>query len=197
MTRKEDIMNIQSILLPLLTNLISKVLSNQFSKQHINNDIEQISSTVEEHVRAGQVERDATILMLEGKLKSLMDKLDDIVNAKIDEIVKKVQDKTPFFLDPVVQKFGDEIKREFDVFTDKGVDNLINYLEEKAASLGILKIVESTPTEASVEVEKEPEVVPHVETQVEEVVSSKDGYDFLSEENKEILEDLKAKHKKD
>lgn len=192
-------MNIQAILIPLLTNLVEKILSNQFTKQNITDEVKTISATVGEHVQASSVEKDATILMLEAKLKDLVTKVDLLLDAKIDEIVKNVQDKTPFFLDGVVEKFGEEAKNQINLFSANGAQELIDFLEGKAAALGLIK---ATTVSASNTVLPSATVETHVDTSVsssgavkEDLV--KDGLSFLSDKASDILQDLKDKHKGD
>lgn len=194
-------MNITTIIGPLLASLVERILSNQLTKQNINDKVDEIVSRVNyEHQLAnqGKEEREQHIAYLENKLNSLQEQLDNVINAKIDELVKRIQEQTPFYIDPFVSKIGEELKHGIDKITDDAVKSVVDSIESKAKDLGLIpnvaEPVKETVLETVSEEVEEKEVIPETETEIE---SEHSNLDFLSEKNKKILEDLKNKHGED
>lgn len=188
-------MNITTIIGPLLASLVERILSNQLTKQNIDDKVTEIVARVNyEH---GQVsgklqERESHIAYLENKLNTLQERLDTVINAKIDELVKQIQDKTPFYVDPFVAKIGEELKQGVDKFTDDAVKSVVDSIESKAKELGIIPDNEPEVKEVVSESVEEEEVIPETETEKEPV-----SHDFLSDKANAILNDLKNKHDND
>lgn len=166
----------------LIFSLIAKILENKLTRQNINDQAEEIVKQIDHEI----YKRDRVIGILEAKLKELEDQVDILAFKKIDEIVKKVQEKTPFFVDPFVGKAGEVVKGEFDKFTDDLVKQIVD-LAEKAKD----KVENATGFDidslASKEVEGNPKLVDDVDK------GSLDNL-HISDKAKELLEDLKEKY---
>jgi hypothetical protein len=153
--------------------LVTKILANQLTRQNINDEIELIDKEVQHEF----YKKDRLISILEDKLKSLEKDLDLLIAKKIDEIVKKVQEKTPFFVDPFVKSAGEAAKVELDKLTDDLVESILR-LAENAKD----KVEDATGLDFDNKSEDEIVNTP---------IPSPPG---LSKKSKEILKNLKEKH---
>lgn len=171
----------------LVAGLVAKVLGNQLTKQNINDEIQDIDRIVNYEHNLKINEKNVYIMQLEAKLNELNEKLDSMANAVVDNVVEKIQEKTPFFLDGVVHDVGEQVKQEIDELTDAAVEKIVDVVEQKAEDFGLIEKTEES---------EEEEVVPETETELEpspiEPVDSKPS--LFSDSANKILNELKKKH---
>lgn len=157
----------------LITSLVGRIYSNQLTRNNVNNQVDEITKEIElEHYK-----KDRIISLLEEKVKSLENNIDEIGFKVIDQIVKRIQDRTPFFVDPFVEQAGDIVKHELDKLTDTLVESILKLASDKKNAL-------------------EEKLGIDVDEKVEEVLTFNEDLN-LSDKNKEILKNLREKHSQD
>lgn len=110
----------------MLTSLADRIFSNQLTKNNVQNQVKEIDNAIGHEF----YQKDRLISFLEEKVKTLEKQSDLVAFKAIDLLVKKIKDRTPFFIDPFVDQAGEIAKVEIDKLTDALVESLVKLVED-------------------------------------------------------------------